>query len=130
MIDKLAWIRCENGTLLVVRSHNRDLYYIPGGKREAGETDSEALVREVREELSVDLVVPSVKKMGIFEAQADGKPSGTIVRLRCYTADFRGALQPAAEIEAMAWLTYADRHKVSLVAQLVFDELHSSGLLP
>jgi 8-oxo-dGTP diphosphatase len=129
MIDKLAWIVIKDGALLVVRSHNRELYYIPGGKREAGETDHEALNREIKEELSVDLVLSSVRAMSQFEAQADGKPTGTMVQLGCYTADYQGELQPAAEIAELAWLPYAGRHLVSSVAQLVFDALHEADLL-
>ena len=129
MIDKLAWIHIENGALLTARSHNRHLYYIPGGKRETGETDYTALIREVREELSVELWPETVQSMGEFEAQADGKPLGTPVRMRCYAADYQGTLTPAAEIAEMAWLHYADQAKVSAVAQLIFDALHQAGLL-
>lgn len=129
MIDKLAWLRIENGMILTARSHNRDLYYLPGGKREVGETDQQALLREVREELRVELQPETVQPMGEFEAQADAKPLGTLVRMRCYAADYQGTLEPAAEIAEMAWLRYSDRAKVSRVAQLIFDALHQAGLL-
>lgn len=113
----------------MVRSHSQNLYYIPGGKREAGETDHEALTREVKEELSVVLVSSSIRALDQFQAQADGKPMGTMVRLSCYTADYEGELQPAAEIAELAWLPYADRHRVSRVGQLVFDVVHETRLL-
>ncbi|UOQ71544.1 NUDIX hydrolase [Hymenobacter cellulosilyticus] len=129
MIDKLAWVRIENGKILTARSHRRDLYYIPGGKREAGELDEQALRREIKEELTVELVPESVQFLAAFQAPAHGQPAGTLVRLRCYTADYQGRLHPSAEIEEMQWLAYADRHRVSAVAQLVFDHLHSHGLL-
>ncbi|UOQ52031.1 NUDIX hydrolase [Hymenobacter cellulosivorans] len=129
MIDKLAWIRVENGKILTARSRNRDIYYIPGGKREAGETDEQALRREISEELTVDLIPESVQLLGEFEAPAHGQPAGTLVRLRCYSAEYAGVLHPSAEIEEMQWLSYADRHRVSEVARLVFDFLHQRGLL-
>ena len=37
-IDKLGWIYIKNKKLLGVRSKGKDVYYIPGGKRERGET--------------------------------------------------------------------------------------------
>lgn len=129
MIDKLAWVRIENGAVLTARSRHRDRYYLPGGKREAGETDHEALVREIREELRVELLPATLQPVGAFEAQADGQPAGTTVRMRCFSGDYTGALTPAAEIEEIAWLTYADRGKVSQVAARVFDFLHARGLL-
>ena len=44
VIDKLAWIFIEDGKLLMVRSKGKELFYLPGGKREAGESDEQALV--------------------------------------------------------------------------------------
>ena len=55
MIDKLAWLTFKEGQLLCARSHGKALYYIPGGKREPGESDEAALVREIAEELAVSL---------------------------------------------------------------------------
>ena len=45
IIDKLAWIYIQDKRILSTRSKGKDTYYIPGGKREAGETDHEALLR-------------------------------------------------------------------------------------
>ena len=55
MIDKLAWLTFKKGQLLCARSHGKDIYYIPGGKREPSESDEAALVREIEEELAVTL---------------------------------------------------------------------------
>lgn len=85
-IDKLAWIYVKDGKILSTRSAGKDMWYIPGGKREGNETDEQALVREIREELSVDLTPETMRHYGTFEAQAHGKPEGTIVRMTCYTA--------------------------------------------
>lgn len=129
MIDKLAWVRLEHHKLLVARSRGSDTYYLPGGKREPGELDHDALRREIVEELSVSLVPASIQFIGEFEAPAHHKPTGTTVRLRCYSADYQGTLAPAAEIDALAWFTYADRSRVSPAAQLVFEFAHAAGEL-
>jgi 8-oxo-dGTP pyrophosphatase MutT (NUDIX family) len=129
MIDKLAWVRIQNGAVLTARSRNRDRYYLPGGKREAGETDHEALIREIREELRVELLPATLQPVGEFVAQAHGQTNGTTVRMRCFSGDYSGELAPAAEIEEIAWLTYADRDKVSEVTAHIFDFLYAKGLL-
>lgn len=49
--------------------------------------------------------------------------------MTCYTADHHGDPRPDNEIEAIAWLTYADRDRVSPVDQLIFDHLHNTGEL-
>ncbi|MEK6909452.1 MAG: NUDIX domain-containing protein, partial [Candidatus Aenigmatarchaeota archaeon] len=80
IIDKLAWVRIEDRKILVTRSKGKDVWYIPGGKREQGESDQEALIREIREELSVDLILETIKYVGTFKAQAHGKPEGVLVQ--------------------------------------------------
>lgn len=129
IIDKIAWIHIENGQILCARSKGKDTYYFPGGKREAGETDVETLVREIEEEISVRIKSETVSYFGTFEAAAHGKSEGILVKMSCYIADFEGTLYPASEIEELAWFTYKDRDRMSLVTQIIFDELHEKKLL-
>lgn len=124
VIDKLAWIQIQHGRILCVRSHGKDLYYIPGGKRETGESDAEALAREIKEELEVTIDTSTLGYASHFEAQAHGKTEGIKVRLTCYRAKAEGNPKAASEIANVAWLAYEDRAMVSEVAQLVFDYLH------
>ncbi|ADO75614.1 NUDIX hydrolase [Stigmatella aurantiaca] len=128
-IDKIAWIHLVNGRILTARSQGKDLYYLPGGKRDPGETDLETLAREVQEELSVRIKPETVSHVGTFEAQAHGKADGVQVRMTCYAAEFEGELAPASEIAELAWLTYGDRGRVSRVSQLIFDQLHAQKRL-
>jgi 8-oxo-dGTP diphosphatase len=129
IIDKLAWIHLKDRKVLVTLSHGKDTWYIPGGKREAGETDHQALIREVKEELTIDLVKESIKEYGVFEAPAHGKPAGTIVRMTCYTADYKGELTPSAEIAQYDYFTHAQKHLISEVDHLIFDDLKAKNLI-
>lgn len=128
-IDKIAWIRLDSGKILSTRSRGKDVYYIPGGKREPGETDLQTLVREIDEELAVTIAPDTARHFGTFEAQAHGHATGVTVRMTCYTADYRGTLTPSSEIEELIWLVYADRDRVSPVDRLIFDHLHEIGRL-
>ena len=129
VIDKVAFLYLQDGKILSTRSKGKDKYYIPGGKREAGETDIETLVREVKEELSVDIVESSAKFYGVFEAQAHGKAEGVIVKMTCYTAEYTGELKADSEIAEIVWLTMADIESVSPVDKVIFADLHEKGLL-
>lgn len=129
IIDKIAWIRIEDGAILSTRSRGKDVYYIPGGKREHGESDIDTLVREIDEELSVAIAADTAQHMGTFEAQAHGQPDGVIVRMTCYTADYRGTLAASHEIEELIWLNYADRDRVAPVDKIIFDRLHEQAQL-
>ncbi|MFN7118881.1 MAG: NUDIX hydrolase [Saprospiraceae bacterium] len=129
VIDKLAWIEIKNKTILSTKSFGKDKYYIPGGKREAGETDAEALCREIKEELNVTIDKNTMQYVGTFEAQAHGHPLGTLVKMTCYMADYSGQLQADSEIEEILWLTYADQDKISDVDKLIFEYLRQNDLL-
>lgn len=128
-IDKLAYIHIKDGKVLITLSKGKDTWYIPGGKREKDETDQEALIREVKEELCVDIIPNTIKHYGTFEAQAHGKPLGTIVRMTCYTADYIGELKPAAEIEKIDFFMNSQKPMSSPVDHLIFDDLHTKGLI-
>ena len=129
VIDKLAWLYIRDGKFLAVRSQGKELFYLPGGKREAGESDEQALMREIKEELSVDLLPDSIQYAETFIAQADGKASGVSVQLTCYFAAYSGELQPDAEIEELAFLGAKDEAVCSLAAIVVMDWLKSQALV-
>ena len=129
VIDKVAFIYIKDGKILSTRSKGKDKYYIPGGKREENETDIQTLVREVKEELSVDIIEDSTRFYGVFEAQAHGKAEGVLVKMTCYTADFTGQLQADSEIAEIVWLTTDDIKNVSPVDKLIFADLKEKGLL-
>lgn len=127
LIDKLAWIEIQDQRILSTRSRGKDVCYIPGGKRESAESDAEALIREIKEELSVQLIPASLQYSGTFSAPAHGHPEGVQVKMTCYTAGYRGTIKAAAEIEEVVWLEYADRDKVSPVDKIIFDRLKEEG---
>jgi 8-oxo-dGTP pyrophosphatase MutT (NUDIX family) len=127
VLDKVAWVRVnDEGRVLVARNHGRDVYYFPGGRRELGETDVDTLLREVAEELSVAVLAATASHFGTYEivTQADA-----VARMTCYLAGYEGILTPDNEIAEMAWMTYADRARVSPLDQLVFDDLRARGHL-
>lgn len=129
LIDKVAWLRIEDGRILSTRSHGKDVFYFPGGKREPGESDVDTLVREIAEELTVTIDPATARPAGVFEATAHGHAGDVLVRMTCYTADYTGTLTAAAEIAEVVWLDFADRARTSAVDQVIFDHLHDTGLL-
>jgi 8-oxo-dGTP diphosphatase len=129
IIDKVAWLHVREGRVLSTRSRGKDTYYLPGGKREPGESDEDCVCREIEEELAVRLRRDSLRKVGFFEAQAHGNPEGVKIHMSCYDADYEGTLAASAEIEEFVWLSYADRDRVAPVDQIIFDWLRDRGQL-
>ena len=128
-IDKIAFIETKNGQILSTKSKGKTKYYIPGGKRESGETDAETLKREVLEELSVHIDLSSIAYIGTFSAQADGAKEGVLVKMTCYKANYHGILKAANEIEEIRWLNYCDLDIVSAVDKKIFAFLKEKGEL-
>ena len=96
---------------------------IPGGKRDEDESEHQALVREIDEELGISLRVDTLKYVGVFEGPADDQPEGVRVRLSCYEADFIGKPAPQAEVEELVWLGYQDLRLVATTDRLIFELL-------
>jgi len=128
-VDALAWVRVEDRRLLTVRAAGKSAFYLPGGKREAGESDLDALLREVREELTVSLLPDTLVRLGTYRAPAHDYPAGTSVDLGCYSADFEGEIKAAAEIEEVAWLGIEDIERCAPAVRLVMKELRGRGEL-
>ena len=130
VIDTVAWVHLENGRILCARPRGKDIFYIPGGKREGTETDLQTLRREVTEELAVALLPETVTHVGTYEAGPPyGEADGAVVRMSCYTGEYSGTLAASSEIAELAWFSYADRPRVPPVDQLLFDDLNAAGEL-
>ncbi len=128
-IDKIALIYIKDKKILTTLSKGKDTYYLPGGKREKNEKDEDTLVRECKEELTIDIDINSIKYYGTFEAQAHGKAEGIIVKMTCYIANFTGKIQPSSEIQEVRWLGYNDLNLISPVDRLIFKDLFENGLI-
>ena len=128
-IDKIALLYLKNGQILSTLSKGKDTYYLPGGKRELNETDEQTLIRECKEELTIDIKEDTIKYYGTFKAQAHGKAEGIIVKMTCYTAKFIGEMKPSSEIQEIRWLNYKDIDIISPVGKIIFKDLYEKGLL-
>ena len=128
-IDKIAFIETKNGKILSTKSKGKTKYYIPGGKRELGETDAQTLVREIEEELDVTIDTNTIEYVGTFKAQSDGAKEGVIVKMTCYKAKYEGVLKPSSEIEEIRWLNYQDLEIISEVDKRIFKFLKGKGEL-
>jgi 8-oxo-dGTP diphosphatase len=123
-IDKIAFIEIQNGQILSTRSKGKKTYYIPGGKREKGESDEQTLIREIAEELSVAILPNTATYIGSFSAQSDGAEEGIRVLMTCYKAKYIGHLKANSEIEEIKWLNYSDLGIISEVDKKIFQFLH------
>ena len=97
----------------------KDWWEFPGGKMEAGETPEEALVREIREELSAEISVDE------FLTTVEYDYPKFHLTMHCYLCSLVGEALHLNEHEAARWLTKED---LDSVAWLPADVLVVRGL--
>lgn len=109
IVKSVAWFYVKDNKVLCTRTKGKDMFYIPGGKVDAGESLEEALIRELHEELCIKVEPSSIKPCITIKAPAHGYPEGTKVHMHCFFASFTGNINKACEIEELLWVSYKDR---------------------
>lgn len=126
MIEKCAAIILNQRRLLVVRKHGSSVFISPGGKISEGENQFDCLRRELREELSVELVYG--EPFGTYERPAADE--GSMIRIHVWLVEVFGECTPSSEIEELRWITGSDPLPVgSVFAECVIPELISGDHL-
>ncbi|MCX5041919.1 NUDIX domain-containing protein [Aldersonia sp. NBC_00410] len=126
----LAYMRDRR--LLQTRSVGNPAFYMAGGKIDPGESATDALYREVREELDTGILADSLCELGVFEAPAYGHPSGTHLHMTCFVAELTDEPTPTSEIAELRYFTVAEYAAMPHVApgsMLVFRRLAELGLV-
>ena len=91
----------QDGRLLIVRKQGQEFWAIPGGHVEGEETVRETVVRELQEELQVDIAEDDFRVLGVFTDRAAGSKED--FQLTLCAGDVIGTPSPASEIEEYIW---------------------------
>ncbi|MFM2414966.1 MAG: hypothetical protein RI911_659 [Candidatus Parcubacteria bacterium] len=130
IIHKAAGIIIRNKRLLVTRSADTDVFIAPGGKFESGERAHQALIRELKEELGIDVREESLKHFGVFRAAAAGEKDVTVVMDVFVVQAWEGEIAPHAEVAEIAWADSSTTHAMgSIFAHEVIPRLVAQGAI-
>jgi len=105
-IEVSAALIFRNGKLLITQRHAKShlggLWEFPGGKREAGETFEQCLVREIREELGVEIAVGE-----LFEEVAHRYPEKS-VHLKFFICQLVAGEPQPLDCAAIKWVAKSE----------------------
>jgi mutator protein MutT len=101
-VEVSAALIFKNGKLLITQRHAKShlggLWEFPGGKREPSETFEQCLVREIREELGVEISVG-----GLFEEISHDYPEKS-VRLKFFICQLLSGEPQPLDCAAVEWI--------------------------
>ena len=112
--------------LMIKRGHEpgAGLWSIPGGRIEPGETDAEALVREMLEETG--LAVEPGRLLGRVQRRG---PDGTVIDIRDYAATvIGGTLRAGDDAADVRWVAATELDSLEITDGLI-EALTSWGVL-
>ncbi|OOC08159.1 hypothetical protein B0293_04640 [Amycolatopsis azurea DSM 43854] len=130
-MQKVGAVIISNRKVMVVRKKNekQSECIMPGGRMEEGETQYECLVRELNEELKVDVgeceFVGTYRDIAVFE--------GVPLVIHAYHVEIKGTPRPSSEIKEYIWINTefpaSGLRVASIMARKVMPEMKRRGLI-
>lgn len=126
----LLYIR--NRKLLLAFSRNKQCFYLPGGKVDAGETSIAALCREIAEELNTQVTETELDFYTHITAPAFGEENGLIMEQDCFLLQKEINPIASAEIGELAFFSLEEylrqKHRAP-GAIMILQQLKKDGLI-
>ncbi|MRG59840.1 NUDIX domain-containing protein [Agromyces sp. CFH 90414] len=127
LVSAIALVRDRR--VLMVTARGRDVYYMPGGKIDPGETAAEAAAREAFEEVALRIDPAELTELFEVVTQAHGEPDGRRVRMRVFRTTTDATPAASAEVGALHWVTTADLDRCPPAGREVLARLAASDLI-
>ena len=131
-IFKASGIIIQDRKLLVEKSFGKEFFIHLGGKVEPGETAEQALVRELKEEITIDV---SEDDLGLFDqnsAPAANSPEVNVHMEVFLVKRWSGVITPDNEVEELRWISSdipKDMKIGSIMEHETIPKLKAAGLI-
>jgi len=129
VIHTAGLIVIKNQQLLLAFSKHKKAWYLPGGKIDPGECAIAAIIREIKEELCVQLNETDVTPLFHITAPAFGEKEGILMEQDCFLASADLPYRASSEIENIRYFSLADYKTQSPVVPGVVTAFEKLRLL-
>lgn len=119
-VERVCLVAVRKASILAVRARNRSRFYCPGGQIATGETEEVALHRELTEEIGFDCCRGRLTYWRCVTAFADGRPSGSKVRMICFTTDEPVIARACGEVAEVRRVDWWNRDCLGEASRIVF----------
>lgn len=116
--------------VLVAKTHGQNFFVAPGGKINVGESTIDALKRELKEEMKIEIM--HWEELGTFTSYFKNDPAKTLEMAAFIIKDFTGKITPNNEIGEITWIDSAVSPEIILgtgFAQQILPKLKQLNLI-
>lgn len=125
-------LHIKDRKLLLAFSRNKQCFYLPGGKIDAGESAVQALCREIQEELNIPLSERDLQFYTHITAPAYGEKNGIMMEQDCFLLEKEVNPEASAEIGELKYFSVTDYKREPAIAPgalMVLEQLKKAGLI-
>ena len=122
----------ENKKLLLAYSIHKQCFYLPGGKISNNETATQALCREVFEEMNIEINENDLQFYTHITAPAYGEKVGTMMEQECFFLHKIISPKASAEIAALKYFTlkeYKEEKEQAPGVMMILQQLKNDGYI-
>lgn len=119
-------VALQDRKLLLAYSKRKQAFYLPGGKLDEGEDAVTALIREIKEELSIDILPDELMLYCHISAPAYGERPPIVMEQDCFLYALKSVPVANAEIEDIRFFSYSEFRNESIQVpgvELLFRQL-------
>ncbi len=109
-----ALITNEYNEMLIVKKQNTEVFIMPGGKIEHGETPEQALQRELLEEIKTSINLQQMTLLGHHTTIASNEKNTQVTARIFHIKLAKTQIKVANEIQEAFWMNYQDYTKYTL----------------
>mgnify|MGYP002628962002 CR=1 FL=1 len=126
MMQRVSALIIKDKKLLLVSAERHNIFWTPGGRLDKGESLEDGLKRELKEELSIELI--SADKY--FECDYLREDIKIMNHETSYFVEFKGSIKPSLEVDKIIWISKNDfemnkfnltKDAINIIKKLIHD---------